>query len=274
MGFQAFMNIAGFEHYYGMTEYNNDEDFYGIWGIWDHKFLDFYADKLNTFPQPFVSSIFTVSSHHPFEVPDEYKGVFEEGKLVIHKCVRYTDHALRDFFRKASHMPWYENTLFVITADHTSSEIQFPEHRTAWGFYSVPVIFFRPDNSLSGMHSEITQQIDIMPSVLGYLGYDKEYVAFGRDVFTEHTEPFAFNYKDNVYPLFVGDYLLAFDGQQTLSLYNFRDDKSMEHNLMGTLPGVQKKTETKLKAIIQQYNNRMINDRLTAAMEKRSMDVQ
>lgn len=274
MGFQAFMNIAGFAHYHGMTEYNNDADFDGIWGIWDHKFLGYYADQLNTFPQPFVSAIFTVSSHHPFEVPAEYRGVFEDGKLVIHKCVRYTDQALRDFFRKAANMPWYKNTLFVITADHTSSEIQFPEHRTAWGFYSVPVIFFKPDNSLSGMRKEITQQIDIMPSVLGYLGYDREYVAFGRDVFTETTEPFAFNHKDNAYQLFLGDYLLVFDGQRSMGLYNFREDKMVEHNLLEVLPEVRKKMEMKIKAIIQQYNNRMIEDRLTAVTNHRDAAVQ
>lgn len=265
MGFQAFMNIAGFEHYYGMTEYNNDDDFDGMWGIWDHKFFDYYADQLNTFPEPFVTAFFSVSSHHPFKVPDEFDGTYEEGKLSIHKCIRYTDRALKDFFEKVSHMPWYDNTLFVITADHTSSEIQFPEHRTAWGFYSVPVIFFKPDHSLTGREQEIIQQIDIMPTVLGYLGYDKEYVAFGRDAFNEPSEPYAFNYKDNAYQLFMGDYLLIFNGQQSMGLYNFKKDKMIEKNILNEYPDITGKMEQKIKAIVQQYNNRMIEDRLTVS---------
>lgn len=263
MGFQAFMNIAGVDHYYGKTEYNNDADFDGIWGIWDDKFLSFYADKLNEFPQPFLSSFFSVSSHHPFKVPAEYENKFKGGPLVIHKCIEYTDYSLRKFFEKASAMPWYKNTLFVITADHTSSEIEFPEGRTAWGFFSIPVIFFKPDHSLAGRESTIVQQIDIMPTVLGYLHFDKSYVAFGRDVFNNHTTPFAFNYKDNAYQLFEGDHLLQFDGTRSVGLYNFKTDKLTRHNLLDSLPSVRQPMEQKIKAIIQQYNNRMIEDRLT-----------
>jgi hypothetical protein len=263
MGFQAFMNIAGVEHYYGMKEYNNDDDFDGLWGIWDHKFLQFYAGQLNEFPQPFVSTFFSVSSHHPFAIPQEFESKFKGGPLAIHKCIQYTDYSLKKFFEEVSNQPWYKNTLFVITADHTSSEIQFEEHRTAWGFYSIPVIFFKPDNSLKERSMAITQQIDIMPSVLGYLHFDKPYVAFGRDVFRENSVPFAFNYKDNTYQFFEGDYLLVFDGVRSTGLYDFKRDKLIQHNLLAQHPETILEMEAKLKALIQQYNNRMIEDRLT-----------
>lgn len=263
MGFQAFMNLAGVQKYYGMNEYTNPTDYDGMWGIWDEPFLQFYADQLNTFQQPFMSSFFSVSSHHPFKIPVQYEEKFKGGPLVIHRCVQYTDYALRQFFKKASAMPWYNNTLFVITADHTSSEIQFDEARTAWGVYSVPVLFFAPDGSLAGHEVSIAQQIDIMPSVLGYLGYDKTYVAFGRNVFDTATTPFAFNYKDNAYQLFEGDYLLQFDGTSTVGFFNFRSDKLLTKNMIGDQPEVQRTMERKIKAIIQQYNNRMIADKLT-----------
>lgn len=262
MGFQAFVNVAGVENYFGMSEYDNDDDFDGLWGIWDHKFLDYYADRMNEFPQPFVSTIFTTSSHHPFIVPEEFEGKFKGGPLPIHKCIEYTDYALKKFFQKASTMPWYDNTLFVITADHTSSNIQFDEHRTAWGFYSIPIIFFRPDESLTGRDSTIVQQIDIMPSVLGYLGNQDPYIAFGRDIFTEESEPFAFNYKDNVYQYFEGDHLLVFDGNIPLGLYNFKTDKMITQNLMDENPQLVQHMERKVKAIIQQYNNRLIENKL------------
>ncbi|HYF69226.1 MAG TPA: LTA synthase family protein [Ohtaekwangia sp.] len=263
MGFQAFMNLAGVQHYYGMNEYNNDADFDGLWGIWDEKFLDFYANKLNEFKQPFFSSFFSVSSHHPFEVPAEYEGKFREGPLVIHKCIGYTDYSLKKFFEKVKTMPWYEHTLFVITADHTSSEIQFDETRTAWGFFSVPVIYFKPDHSLAGKDSSITQHIDIMPSVLSYLKYDEPYVAYGRSIFSSAGEPLAYNYKDNTYQLFLEDYLYQYDGKKSVALYNFKSDKLLQHNVLGEHPDVEAKMKEKVKAIIQQYNNRMIEDRLT-----------
>jgi phosphoglycerol transferase MdoB-like AlkP superfamily enzyme len=263
MGFQAFMNLAGVEHYYGMTEYNNNDDFDGLWGIWDDKFLQFYADKMNEFPEPFMSSVFTVSSHHPFKVPEEYEGKFDEGTLPIHKCIGYTDFALRRFFQKVSKMPWYQNTLFVITADHTSSNIQYPEYQTAWGYYSIPIIFFRPDHELRGREQSIAQQIDIMPTVLGYLNYEKSFFAFGRDLLKDDSEPFAFNYKDNTYQLFVGDYILVFDGEKSVALYNFKTDKLTQHNLVNEASEIVSVMEVKIKAIIQQYNNRMVEDKLT-----------
>jgi phosphoglycerol transferase MdoB-like AlkP superfamily enzyme len=263
MGFQAFMNLAGVKEYYGMKEYDNDDDFDGLWGIWDDKFLQFYADRLNEFPQPFMSSFFSVSSHHPFKIPEEYKEKFKGGPMPIHKCVQYTDYSLRQFFKKISSMPWYSNTLFVITADHTSSNVEFDEHRTAWGFFSVPIIFYKPDHTLTGRKQEIVQQIDIMPTVLGYLHYDQPYVAFGRDVFAGNREPFAFNYKDNTYQLFMKDFLLVFDGTRTVGLYNFKIDKMVETNLMAERPEIVKEMEQQIKAIIQQYNNRLIEDRMT-----------
>lgn len=263
MGFKAFMNLAGVDEYYGMDEYNNDEDFDGLWGIWDEPFLQFYARKLNTFPQPFMSGFFSVSSHHPFRIPEQYEDTFAGGPLPIQKCIQYTDHALKKFFQTVSTMPWYRNTLFVITADHTSSNIQFPEYRTGWGFYAIPIIFFKPDNSLAGMETEIGQQTDIMPSVLGYLHYQKPYFAFGRDIFRGKGKPMAFNYKDNAYQLFMDEYLLLFDGTRTLGLYNFYTDKLMEKNLMNDYPDIVRDMEAKIKAVIQQYNNRMIEDRLT-----------
>lgn len=268
MGFEAFMNIAGFDDYYGLDEYGNTDDFDGIWGIWDHKFFRYFGEQLNTFEEPFVSVMFSVSSHHPFAVPGEFKDRFKGGPLPIQKCIQYTDYALQEFFREASRMPWYENTLFVITADHCSSNIYFPQGHTAWGLYSVPVIFFEPGNTLAEKRSSIAQQIDIMPSVLGYLGYDEEYVAFGRDVFhPDGDPPFAFNYNDNVYQLMTDDHLLMFDGNKTVGLFNYVADPLMKTDLKGD-PGESGRVagmEQKIKAIIQQYNNRMIEDRLVVS---------
>lgn len=264
MGFQAFTNLAGFEHYYGKTEYDNDSDFDGMWGIWDDKFLNFYADKLNEFPQPFASAFFSVSSHHPFEVPEEYQGKFKGGDQPILKCIEYTDESLRKFFRKISGMSWYQNTLFVITADHVSSNVIFPETHTTWGSYSVPILFFKPDNSLSSSEPAIAQQIDIMPSVLSYLHYDKPFVAFGRNVFDKSQTPFAFNYSDGLYNFYQDGYLLMFDGKRTVHLYNFSQDRLLQDDLKEKDQERMKDMEKHLQAIIQQFNNRMVDNNLIA----------
>ena len=165
-------------------------------------------------------------------------------------------------------MSWYDNTIFVITADHTSSNILFDETRTAWGFYSIPIIYFKPDHSLQGTDKGITQQIDIMPTILRHLHYDEDFIAFGRDALGDSTQQFAFNYRDNVYQIFEGDYLLVFDGSKTVGLYNFKTDKMVEHNLLGSKPEVATPMEKKIKAVIQQYNNRLIDNRMTTSSRK------
>jgi phosphoglycerol transferase MdoB-like AlkP superfamily enzyme len=263
MGFQAFANLCGFEDYYGKDEYNNNDDYDGIWGIWDEPFLQFFASKLNTFKEPFYSTLFTVSSHHPYNLPGGYEKRFKGGSMEVYRTIQYTDFALKRFFESASKMPWYKNTLFVFTADHASAAIKYPEYNTAWGYFSIPVFFYKPGSDWKTNSQEIIQQIDIMPTVLGYLKYDEPYVAYGRDLFNSPKESFAFNYLDNTYQIFKDDYLLQFDGTKTIGLYHFKQDKFLRNNLVNTRTELIPPLEIKLKAFIQQYNNRMVDDHLT-----------
>lgn len=265
MGFQAFANTCGFDDYFGKDEYANDDDYDGIWGIWDHKFLAFYADKMNSFKEPFYTNFFSVSSHHPYNLPAEFNGRFNGGDMTIYKCIEYTDYSLRKFFEKASTMPWYKNTLFVITADHASAQIKLKEYNTAWGYFSIPIFFFEPGSGKQPMVPEIMQQIDIMPTVLSHLHYDKPYVAFGRDIFDPTSKPVAFNFLDDTYQSFSGDYLLQFDGTKSVGLYDFRKDRLLTNNLIDQLPDTVLSMEVELKAFVQQYKNRMVDDNLTMA---------
>lgn len=263
MGFQAFANLCEFDDYYGKDEYDNDADYDGIWGIWDEKFLQFYANKLNSFKEPFYSTLFTVSSHHPYNLPKEFESKFKGGSMEVYRTIQYTDYALKKFFESASKMPWFKNTVFVLTADHASAAINYPEYNTASGYFSIPIVFFKPQSNWSSFSPAVIQQIDIMPTILNQLNYDEPYIAYGRDVFDPNTEPFAFNYLDNVYQAFAGDYLLQFDGKKSIALYQFKEDKLLQHNLINDHPEISQPIELKLKAFIQQYNNRMVDDNLT-----------
>ena len=98
MGFDAFTKIAGFSQYIGKNEYGNDSGFDGTWGIWDEPFFQFFADEMNRMKEPFFTTIFSVSSHHPFIVPEQYRTRFPEEHIPLQKCIRYTDMALREFF--------------------------------------------------------------------------------------------------------------------------------------------------------------------------------
>lgn len=264
MGFQAFARSSGFQQYYGRTEYNQDpryhgdDDFDGTWAIWDEPFLQYYCDKMGEMKEPFVTSVFTASSHSPFNLPEQYKGRFRKGPTPLYECIAYSDNAVRLFFEKASKQKWYNNTIFVITADHATAADD-PEFVTDLGHYKVPVIFYAPGiPGLSGIDStRIVNQIDIMPTVLGLLGYDKPYIAFGTDVLHAKAEDtFAVNYitGNDYYQYLQGDWMLQFDGDRVVHAYRFRTDRLQQHDLAGKHP---LRYEQRMKSVIQQYMHRM-----------------
>lgn len=279
MGFQAFARSAGYDHYAGMTEYCEDrrfggkQDFDGTWGIWDEPFLQFFAEQMGEMKEPFFTTVFTLSSHHPFNLPEEYRDTFpEEGRYPIHKCIRYADHSLRLFFETASQQPWYKNTVFVLCADHASSRITHEEYLTEVGLFRIPILFYDPSGEMPrGTLEGIAQQIDIMPTLLGYLGYDRPYIAFGKDLL--HTNPddtWAMNW-DHLPQYIKGDYTLLFDGKQVTGFYDFLHDPLMTNDLRGNLQE-QLVMEKQLKAFLQSYMQRMRANNVT--MHKQSSERQ
>ena len=261
MGFDSFAKMAGFDDYFGLNQYPDKTDFDGIWGVWDEPFFKFFASKLNSFKQPFLTTIFSVSSHHPFKVPEKYTGRFNKGPAPIVEVVGYSDFALHEFFNEIESSPWFNNTLFVITADHTN-ELIHKEFQNNFGSYSVPIIFYKPGSDLRGMKNRIAEQIDIMPTVLSYLNYDEEYIAFGSNLLDDSGESFAFNTSGSTYHLYMKDHILEMTDNKPIGLYNYKKDIFLENNLIGKDPELQLQMEEKLKAIIQTYNSRLIDNNM------------
>ena len=263
MGFDNFAYTAGIEEYYGMNEYGKNEDFDGTWGILDEEFLQFYANKLNSFEEPFFSSVFTLSSHHPYKIPGKHEGKFRKGPLKILEAVGYSDFSLRRFFKTASEMPWFENTLFVITADHTSLPLD-PEYKTNLGQFRVPIIFFHPaDSSLQGKKNLITQQLDIMPSVLDLLDYDEPFISFGNSVLDPRADHFALTFQNGIYQFIENGYTLIYNQKEgPIALYNFEIDPLLKNNLIRTSQSTLINMVKKIESIIQEYNRRMIRNEM------------
>ena len=262
MGFQAFAQKTGFQKYYGRTEYeaaHGTDDFDGTWAIWDEPFMQYYAEEMSKMKQPFMTALFTASSHHPFVIPEKYAKDFPEGSLPIHKCIRYTDMAIGRFFETASRQPWFNNTIFVLTSDHTNMS-DHTEYQTDLGGFCSPIIIYDPSTN-SGMQDKIAQQIDILPTVLGMLGYTKSYFGFGIDVLnTPKEDTWAVNYLNGIYQYVKYGYVLQFDGTNTKAVYSL-DDRLMKNNLKDKTE-IQPQMELELKAIIQQYMERMSQNSL------------
>ena len=267
MGFLAFAKKTGFKEYYGREDYaadprfGGDADFDGHWGIWDEPFLQYYCAKMSEMKQPFMTAVFTVSSHTPYIIPEKYKDVYPEEGLIMHKCIRYTDMAIGKFFESACKQPWFKNTIFVLTSDHTNLS-DHAQYQTDIGGFCSPIVIYDPSGKIEpGMRDGIAQQIDILPTVLSILGYDKPFLSFGCDLMsTPMEETYAVNYLNGIYQYVKYGHVLQFDGKQTKAVYAL-DDLLMKHNLKGKVKQ-QAKMEREVKAIIQQYMYRMVNDKL------------
>ena len=268
MGFQAFARATGFQQYYGREDFESDkrfdgdDTFDGTWAIWDEPFLQYFATKMSEMHEPFMTAVFTASSHHPFVIPEKYRERFPEEGIVMHKCIRYTDMSLSRFFQTASRQPWFNNTIFVLTNDHPNMSDHL-EYQTDLGNFSSPIIIYEPGNDqrTPEMQDKIAQQTDILPTLMGMLGYQKPYVAFGIDLLnTPAEDTWAVNYLNGIYQYVKHGHVLQFDGRQSKAVYALTDSL-MQNNLLDRYPRRQQ-MERELKAIIQQYMARMTQDRL------------
>ncbi len=265
MGFESMANLCGIKNYYGMNEYNNNKDFDGLWGIWDDKFFNYFGNKLNLMKEPFFSGFFSCSSHHPYKIPEGYKKSFKEGKHPMHKCVQYTDYSLQQFFKQIKDEKWYNNTLFVITADHTNISFD-KKYKTSIGIFRVPIIFFDPSDNKKRLYKseKIIQHIDILPSILSYIGYNKPFISFGNNLFDLEENNFSINYH-NDYQLIIDDKLIIYNesNDKITKVYNFKNDQLLKNNIIKDIdPDILEKYKKKIYAFIQNYNNRMINNNL------------
>ncbi|MFC0342974.1 LTA synthase family protein [Epilithonimonas hispanica] len=263
MGFQGFGNILGFKHYFGKTEYNKDEDFDGIWAIWDEPFFQYYAKNIGK-QQPFMSTLFSASSHDPFKIPEKYNGKFKKGTLQIHEPIQYTDYSLKKFFETASKQPWYQNTIFVITADHTN-QINYPEYQKAMNRFAIPLLFFSPNPkyNLKGVDDRFAQQIDIYPTLADLLGYNKKIRSWGRSLLSDKNEDYMIVNSDAINEqMIIGNYIYIFNGKEVTGIYD-KSDLALSKNILNkNLNPEQKLGIEKTKAWYQDYMDRVINRKL------------
>lgn len=265
MGFLGFGNILGFDHYYGMTEYGNDADFDGSWGIWDAPFMQFMNKTISKKKAPFFSTIFTVTSHEPYVVPAEFKNKLPKGTSLMHQPVGYTDYAFKKFFEAAKKEPWFENTIFIITADHCNL-VNYNEeyYNKIMNRLAVPILFYSPKYKLKGESNELAQHIDIFPTVMDIIGYNKPFRSWGRSLMDKKQgiQPFVINYNTGMYNFAKGNYVCAFDGKVAVGFYS-KEDKEQLHNLIGKRNKEMNDMETACKGFLQDYFNRIIDKKLS-----------
>ncbi len=171
--------------------------FSNVWGVCDE---DMYkkAVKIMTAEakenKPFFNHIMTVSNHRPFTYPNNKIDIPGDIKS-RDGGVKYTDYALRKFFEMARKQPWFNNTVFVIVADHCASsagKTELPLDK-----YRIPAIIYTP-NGKPEKCEKLMSQIDLMPTLFGLLHFDYHSKFFGQDVLKPTYKPRAFiaTYQD------------------------------------------------------------------------------
>ena len=241
MNFDGFTKMIGFDHYYGMDEYDNPNDFDGTWGIFDEPFLQFGVQQMSAMKAPFFVTLYTISSHHPYPIPEGYKGRFKKGEIPLLETIGYADNALRRFFESASKAPWFMNTVFIITADHSAQPLSdyYRDHA-----YNVPFFIYYPREDYHGVSDQLFQHIDFAPTLLSFLGMQDTCFSFGHNVLSSPSGYHVVR-PGNYYQMEREGKTLVFDGASFSPADAKEEDKRF------------------LQAVIQQYNNRMVENRLS-----------
>ncbi|MFC4665506.1 LTA synthase family protein [Falsiporphyromonas endometrii] len=264
MGFDAFTNQIGYDEYYGYNEFPNAKSqFDGMWGIWDKPFLKQAVKELSERKEPWLGTLFTVTNHTPFKVPEEDEGKYPKGKLEIHQTMGYTDNALNEFFKDASKQPWFKKTIFILIADHASETIR-PEYQSLPGRFAIPMIWYIPGKPLSHLIDTniVTEQADIFPSLLYLLGIKDPIVTSGQNMFDPNSYHYALIY-DGDYRMMTGNKIYSMNQEGKVK------EETIHTPLLPKLKGNETTTPPKvLPAIIQNFNERLIDDKMVPANDK------
>lgn len=260
MGFDNFTKLAGYSNYFGKNEYDGPlEDYDGHWGIFDDKFFSFMIRKIDTWKTPFHATFFSVSSHHPYTIPSDFKNKIPKGLTPVEQGMAYADASLRTFFDLAKNHSWYDETIFIITSDHSGpATTTYSSNRL--GAYHIPLFFINPQSNSSKVHPEIAQQTDILPSALHLLNYSGKYSSFGRNLF-ESSTGWSINYSNQTWELITDTRILQFDGVNTTHYY-LRQDSLLNNDLMNTTFPSSDTSSLLIRTILQQYQYGLIHNQL------------
>jgi arylsulfatase A-like enzyme len=129
---------------------------------------------------------------------------------------------------------------------------------------AVPILFYSPKYKLKGESNELAQHIDIFPTVMDIIGYNKPFRSWGRSLMDkkQSIQPFVINYNTGMYNFAKGNYVCAFDGKVAVGFYS-KEDKEQLHNLIGKRNKEMNDIEMACKAFIQDYFNRIIDKKLS-----------
>lgn len=268
-GFTALSKAFGYENFYDRISYENEfgynKDHYdGHWGIYDHVMADVLLTHIERMREPFIVSWFTLNTHEPYTIPEEYQNKFDTPGHTMHQTVEYIDSVLANFFDKASKEPWFDNTIFLLTADHG--------HLTGNAIYDnsaqlnrIPFLIYAPDGTVQpGSEDRVGSQIDINPTILGLLNFQEPYFSFGENLTSENSvDNFALFDDQTDYIFTTKERMLRIDktSLKPLALYRYKEDPMLSTDYSAHEPETVVDLCKKAIIFLQDYSNRVTNNR-------------
>ncbi|MES2761256.1 MAG: sulfatase-like hydrolase/transferase [Bacteroidota bacterium] len=257
-GFENYMNINFTKNYFDQRDYDSKYENVG-WGVDDHLYLPHVATKLKTLPQPFCAALLTVSLHHPFPVPEPYKTILDTIKDPVMKSIMYSDISLKLFFAKIKNEEWFKNSIIAICADHTSGSFVNYEANPVNEF-AISISFLAVgDTAFNKVQNHSASQIDMYPTILDYLGYNKPFNCLGVSALSDKHPTVQFG-SNGLFHIFDYPYLLDYDNntKQVIRLCRCNEDRTI------TVLPINQENQSKanelsklLKAYIQVFSYRI-----------------
>jgi phosphoglycerol transferase MdoB-like AlkP superfamily enzyme len=256
-GFEVCTNLFGIKKYYSQEDFSDYKKHLSPWGVFDKPYFQFVKETLDKQQTPFFSTIFNVSSHHPYILPKEDDENFNyPNQTPEQNTISYVDYALAHFFEEASNESWFENTLFIFVADHWGRPSE-EKKKTIWNRFEIPLFFYHPnDSNLVGRKSKLAQQLDVLPTILDYIDYDQPFMSFGKSLLESSPKNYVYSYHNSIHRIADDSLLLGYNTQTESSdfLYNYKSDTLLKNNMIDRhMQKEQAILEKEIKARIQRY---------------------
>ncbi len=281
MGFDSYAQASGFQIHYSEDSYPDSisELHSNQWGIFDGKFLGFVEERLSLTPEPFAMTFFSLTSHSPYEVPQDFANKYPinndtdiDGSATPdvaakrqQRSIRYADYALGQFFESARNSEYFDRTIFIITGDHTGWEEQ-TESYTPLEHFQVPLLIYAPKHPslITGIDSLPANQVDILPTLLSLLGKEALSASMGQSLVEPHTHRISFSAKASVVHFLYDSLFIQATTDNILGAYDYRIDELLQNNLFNDSPVNTQVTQaiTAFRAYLQTGLNSMINDKV------------
>lgn len=249
MGFEAYSKLAGFDKYISKEDFDlskvQDD---GTWGVFDHYVFERANQEFEKINKPFLGFIMSLSSHAPYNLPSK-EFEYYDSTVVNFKflnSLRYSDWSLGEFFKQAEKMDYFNNSIFIITADHAEGT----REKNIFELFHIPCLIYSPAHIFQGVDSSVHSQVDIFPTVLDILQVEAVHSSFGKSMLSgENT--FAFFSTGNLFGWVRNKWLLVGDYEKNIGLYDIINDKDLYVNRLDDNINVSSIMRKEVMAYIQ-----------------------